>query len=128
MQEIYTDQLGIVTDMKNLFKKISGLSDDLKGRHSAEAYIERLDNYYYTFQEHHKAIISIEDMSSEHDYLKKKSPTMGEDAHYLAKADFKRYIASLEWEKSLDGTLRSPKDIDLRVPKLRLPPVHLKKL
>ena len=73
MQGIYTDQLALVTGIRNLFEKYSSLSDDLEDRHSAEAYIERLDDYDHTFQEHHKAIMAMEGMSSEHDYLKKKN-------------------------------------------------------
>ena len=96
MQVKDTDQLALVTDLRNLFEKFSSLSDDLEDRHSAEAYIKRLDDYYHTFQEHHKAIMAMVGMSSKHDYLKKKSPIKREDAYYIAEADFKRYIASLK--------------------------------
>ena len=127
MQCIYTDQLALVTDMKNLFKKFSRLSDDLKDRHSAEAYTEKLDDYYHTFQEHHKAIMAMEGMSSEHKYLKKKTPTKGEDDYYLAEANFKRYIVSIEEKKPLNGTLRSTRDFDIGAPKLRLSLVDIPK-
>lgn len=73
----------------------------IKDKHSTEAYIERLEDYHHTFQEHHKAIMAMRGMSSEHDYLKKKTPMKDKDACYVTKADFKRYRLLLLKKRNL---------------------------
>ena len=94
MEDLVKAQLNLVKVMKELPEKYEELEVVPKDQFTAEQYLECLEDYFSKFQEHHKALITHEELTYKHSYVKKDVAMQAEDAYYHGKAAFNRILST----------------------------------
>ena len=111
METPYEAQVNLIKKMKGLPAKFETQTEAPKDRDTIESFLERLEDYFHSFQVHHTAILNDFDSKKTDAYFSEKVAMQGEDAFYYTKAFFKRRIRELDREKVHNSTLQSPSPI-----------------